>query len=120
MLRVAEQLHTDACTPLDLIDDKKLVGHLFKDRSAKCLIVIHLIGLHDLPKFQQNITQFLHDLIANGLIVKCVLSNFHSASHKVDGLHVFFAVQLEYFQADLIRADIDRTKCRNPHSSTSR
>lgn len=98
MLGISDDLQADICAPFDLIQDKQAVRCISEHRTGICLIVIHPVTIHDPTKFQKHITDLIHQLIADRLTVKCILSKFYTSADKIYRADILFTGNLKYLR----------------------
>ena len=118
LLGVCQHINPDSGFLLPLRKDDGGIRHLPDRRGAVRLILLHTVGIHDLPVFLQNIPHLL-DAVKRELAGRIGLaSQINLAHHMIDLPDSPGTGNLEYFHSKLIASYINRCKCAYCHKRT--
>ena len=120
LLRIAQNLHAEACPLENLFNDDNRVSQLTECTGGTGTVLGGSKFRHHALKISQDLTDRIHriHIQCSAGISSC--SNLQAVTDIIDFPKSDFLGQFKNFHADLIGADVYRRKCSNCHVSSFR
>ena len=111
LLRVAQNPDIQSCRLADLAQNEQIIFRLADRARRNRAVTIHLIGVHDLPKIRQDITELIDHFKADPSGGKRIMAKLNLVRYLIDTMNTVFPGDFKNLKRNLIASDVDCAEC---------